>query len=514
MVNGQFFLFVLNFFSELQSAKMMGGEFIMKKSVLLGLVIIPLFNYSEAIWAQKSEPIPTIKLSGDTENYFKNTVLKSCKKLKKNDFYVDYYFKCFKDDFNRSRINSYCESNLDQYVSKLECSPSEIKTFNKMKAVDALPLHKYKIASIKEEISDFKKKNLSASFQMAKYINYKKDNSLEDEVIDPETEALVQNDLKSVEARKNSCSDVINLKEPLALNRPKNQDTIGWCYSYTASDLVAHVLGREPSAVHMATLMNDKFLFKLFGVKEGGWTDSVIDEMIDEGMCLEKDLPSTDYKFATNSFDLKSVFQEIIDLSKKYYSSPNDKNNQDSFTSGSKSKEYTKEEIAYELCHKKDKLLKGLGELFPKMNMDQLTEVLLKTSSSDAFKKMADISCPITKDKEMKNLKVRTVSSNDEVYKTLDEQLDKGNILGLHYKAETLYHYKNNVTFTNHASSIVGRRFNPKTMSCEYLLRNSWGKECGSYYSDYDCKDGHVWIAEDFFKYNKSIGEVIYVEKK
>lgn len=489
---------------------MIRGENCMKKSILLGLIMLS----APIISVESNDSVPTIKLSTETENYFKNTILKSCKKYKKNDFYIDYYFKCFKDDFNRSRLNTYCETNLEQHIAKLDCNQNEVNTFKKMKAVDALPLHKHKISGIKDEIADFKKKNLSASFQLAKYLNYKKDNYLEDQVIDPETEAIVQNDIKNVEQRKNTCSDVVNIKEPLALNRPKNQDSIGWCYSYTASDLVAHVLGREPSAVHMATLMNDKFLFKLFGVKEGGWTDSVIKEMIDEGMCLEKDLPSTDYKFATNSFDLKSVFQEVIDLSKKYYTSPNNINNQDSITSSSKTKEYTKEEIAFELCSKKEKLLKGLGELFPKMNMDQLTEVLLKTSSAGAFKQMADISCPITKDKDMKNLKVRTVSSNDEVYKTLDEQLDKGNILGLHYKAETLYHYKNNVTFTNHASSIVGRRFNPKTMSCEYLLRNSWGKECGSYYSDYDCKDGHVWIAEDFFKYNKSIGEVIYVEKK
>jgi len=126
---------------------------------------------------------------------------------------------------------------------------------------------------------------------------------------------------------------------------------------------------------------------------------------------------------------------------------------------------------------------------------------------------LIDQSCPIEKGSELKNLTVRTISNQADIFPNIDEQLTKGNILGLHYKAQMLYNFKGNAMVGNHASSIVGRRFNPKTMSCEYLLRNSWGKSCGMYDEHYECKDGHVWIAEDYFKYNNSITEAIYVEK-
>lgn len=86
LVNDQICLIILNFFSDLHSDKMIEGEFFMKKSVLLGFVILS----SQTILAQNTTPIPTIKLSSDSENYFKNSVLKSCKKYRKNDFYVDY----------------------------------------------------------------------------------------------------------------------------------------------------------------------------------------------------------------------------------------------------------------------------------------------------------------------------------------------------------------------------------------------------------------------------------------
>ena len=66
----------------------------------------------------------------------------------------------------------------------------------------------------------------------------------------------------------------------------------------------------------------------------------------------------------------------------------------------------------------------------------------------------------------------------------------------------------------NHASIITGSRWNPKTSSCELLVRNSWGAQCKSYKkhfpskkyykeknpdktpSQYDikCENGSIWI--------------------
>lgn len=452
-----------------------------------------------------------VTVSSDTENYFKNNLGNSCKKKISSDFYSEYYFKCTKDEFSKGRINGYCKENLDVRLKQLNCPSEVLSTFYQKLGADALPIHKKELEKIKLEIEDFKKKKLSASFQYAKYMNYIEANQLSSIELDSSIVNEYKNSKALREKRRGTCTDVVNVKEPLSLTRPKNQDSIGWCYSYTASDLVAHVLGKEPSAVHMATLMNDKLLFKMFGVKEGGFTDSVIKEMISEGMCLEKNLPSTDYKFVTRGYDLKNLFEEIVELSKKYYQNPNSGNEDFQHT---KTKEYTQFDVLIELCTKRNNLLKGMGELFPNASLGQISEILLKTDSSATFKKIADLSCPIEKGSDVKALKVITVSEKDNIFSTIDDQLSKGNILGMHYTAEFLYNYKESATFANHASSIVGRRFNSKTGSCEYLLRNSWGKDCGSYDKNYECTDGHVWIAEDFFKYKGAIGEVIYVEKK
>jgi aminopeptidase C len=97
----------------------------------------------------------------------------------------------------------------------------------------------------------------------------------------------------------------------------------------------------------------------------------------------------------------------------------------------------------------------------------------------------------------------------------MDKALDNGKIIGIEYDAGILEDYNYAASVLNgHASSIIGRRFNEKTNSCEYLLRNSWGKSCAGYHEDYECEDGHIWMAESFFQYSPNIRRAVYFEGK
>lgn len=60
---------------------------------------------------------------------------------------------------------------------------------------------------------------------------------------------------------------------------------------------------------------------------------------------------------------------------------------------------------------------------------------------------------------------------------------------------------------SGHASLIIGRRKDPKTKACQYLIRNSWGKTCNrdaskshfAYHENWDCDQdkGDFWIDQD-----------------
>ncbi|MCM2323149.1 MAG: hypothetical protein NDJ90_07780 [Oligoflexia bacterium] len=45
-----------------------------------------------------------------------------------------------------------------------------------------------------------------------------------------------------------------------------------------------------------------------------------------------------------------------------------------------------------------------------------------------------------------------------------------------------------------HALLLIGKRPNPLTGQCEFLLRNSWGVECGASGIFFDCENGSIWM--------------------
>jgi hypothetical protein len=62
-----------------------------------------------------------------------------------------------------------------------------------------------------------------------------------------------------------------------------------------------------------------------------------------------------------------------------------------------------------------------------------------------------------------------------------------------------------------HASTVIGRRLNPKTNQCEYLIKNSWGNECPKK-SKIECIDGNLWVEKDVLK--NSLSAVSFISTK
>ena len=58
-----------------------------------------------------------------------------------------------------------------------------------------------------------------------------------------------------------------------------------------------------------------------------------------------------------------------------------------------------------------------------------------------------------------------------------------------------------------HASLIMGRR--SRNGKCEFLLRNSWGKNC-AYDDKFDCEEGNIWIEDKVLK--KNLMNLVHLE--
>jgi hypothetical protein len=98
-----------------------------------------------------------------------------------------------------------------------------------------------------------------------------------------------------------------------------------------------------------------------------------------------------------------------------------------------------------------------------------------------------------------------------QLFQTLDEQLNKHNIVGISYRVQDVFpgfQISGFNSFANHANTIVARHWNSRSQTCDYVIRNTWGENCTN--SKGLCNRGYYSISEglidqalqkiDFFK--------------
>lgn len=280
----------------------------------------------------------------------------------------------------------------------------------------------------------------------------------------------------------------------------RDQDSIGWCYGFVAADLWGHFLYKNPqsvkglskkssdfktkdysiSALGVATFYNKKrnpnYAQKLQGktlgtlvqerkkvVAEAGNVMHAIDIIKEEGFCFEKDAPSEDYSFVEDSRCANKGQCKITEVLNIIYESSKPAVN----------------------CND----LENLSRIFSGLDVKTINKILTKSERENALTRLVEASC---KRRYRKPLIVGrngplTVNYNvegghhkvEDMMRSLDNHLDRGIPVGVLYFSDFLNGIDKKSS--RHASSIIGKRFNPKTCEVEYLLRNSWGYGCGNY---------------------------------
>jgi hypothetical protein len=82
----------------------------------------------------------------------------------------------------------------------------------------------------------------------------------------------------------------------------------------------------------------------------------------------------------------------------------------------------------------------------------------------------------------------------------LDHSLSSGRPLIINYDINPILREGAPRYSTPHSSTLVGRRRNPDSGQCEYLLRNSWGEHCeieGQARYRFPCEQGNIWVPSD-----------------
>lgn len=250
----------------------------------------------------------------------------------------------------------------------------------------------------------------------------------------------------------------------------RDQDGVGWCYAFTAADLVSFKTGKNISPIAISTVYNGGILNSLrkrfIGTSEeefsGGYVHEALEKSLKQGFCLESELNSSDLAFA----NISKTVSKIEALRKK------------------RGKGLTCDEYSQ------------VRDVFKSLSQYEVERVLEESSNASFFSDLVEKSCktkiPVSERLEVKSSKVDLFSSTRSM-KVIEEQLEKGNIVGIAYDFDMIDLEPNDRSSNFHASTVIGRRWNAKTNNCELLVRNSYGRGC-SYRPEIECDKGNLWV--------------------
>jgi len=282
-----------------------------------------------------------------------------------------------------------------------------------------------------------------------------------------------------------ACTNKINQNDAVNLNNTRNQDSVGWCYAYAASDLLSFRFKKKISAVSLFEAEGKTIEQDIVnGSKLGGDIQYSINQGIfkRKGLCLEENLPSSDFKFCADQNYL-SFLNEFINRA-------------------------TQERFAYDL--QTDSCLKeSLLSAFPGMNIEEVINYSKVNKQSRLIEFIHDTQCKVQFKKEAGLLDAQNIKSNGKnsaaLFKVINEQIEKGDVAAIGYDFNKL---NSEPGKGDHGSIVVGRRTNQDTGACEYLVRNSWGKDCRiidveglnchkECTNEYCRQTGHFWVSEE-----------------
>lgn len=283
-----------------------------------------------------------------------------------------------------------------------------------------------------------------------------------------------------------TCGEVLHQNGAVNLENVRNQDSVGWCYAYTAADMLSFKLDKKVSAVSVANPADIAADVARGTTPAGGIIEGSARNYLakNRGVCLESDLPSSDFKFCTDQL-YQDFLNYLIEIA----------------GNGRFERELTSNQC----------LEKNLRQAFPNVSIPDVRSLVRANGSRKLIESLYQLQCRSIIPVNPEAFKMKTYNSfmisKDALVNHIDQQIS-GGVIGIGYDLKKM-------TGENldggHASLIVGRRVNQETGACEYLIRNSWGKNCSqkedsqlSCHKNCDSKgcrySGHFWVSRSRVK--------------
>jgi len=249
----------------------------------------------------------------------------------------------------------------------------------------------------------------------------------------------------------------------------RDQGNLGWCFAFSAADLLSHRFGKRISAADVASTYYDggadDFLTNFFGQRpsanSGGFAAEAMQKAIKRGLCLED-------RFRSEVNGRAGLARALSRIERMRNRLLMDRNCIDAL------------------------------KVFPQMQAQDVIDIAAASARADVIDNLSNKNCaPRIAATNISTVSVRATSSQDKenLFEHINNQLTALKPIEISYNANILYSpdfHDSKLAF--HSSVLVGRRFNPNSRQCEYLIRNSYGPGCEQYHDWLKCKRGNVWV--------------------
>lgn len=269
----------------------------------------------------------------------------------------------------------------------------------------------------------------------------------------------------------------------------RNQGDVAWCYAFTSADILQHTFGLDQkiSAADVALNYNETPIGRVMDVildngnpHETGFSKVAMNQTMKEGYCPEELFPSEKW------IKVKGDKEEAVLLSQAL--------------------------VEIKDLHSKRNYL-NLRNLpfyykFKNVGKEEFLDMIKTEKLYTFFKNLRNTVCLNDRVPFDVRWKSNMVLRHQNIFWRVNEQLNLGRLVALDYDGRVLEN-KNNQRISLeelHTSSIVGRRWNKTEQSCQYLIRDSFGKDCSQYDSRLECSEGYLWLNEgDIFRNMTSV---------
>ncbi len=295
--------------------------------------------------------------------------------------------------------------------------------------------------------------------------------------------------IHTIPARSENCSNV-DLRDKFGPVR--NQDGVGWCYSFAAADMIgfknngrARVSAAELVQQYMSTpiLKSQTLAVNTVGQYEyintykdasdkyrGGQVHEILKLAANKGVCLEKDIPSE----LNGGPTINEAYSQIIGLTKHVKHNSRYVNN----------------------CIQASSYYRNF---FPRLSVREIQSAMNTAAYQGVISKLQAQSCKTRYAADFQASEVGFESRDKQkMAQIIRSQLDANKPVAIGYRIGLIMNHAN--PNGGHGSVLVGRRKN-RAGACEYLIRNSYGRSCDGYKNPSKCNQGNIWVTEkDLFE--------------